>query len=1490
MRLTTLTTLYGALTDKQKQELKRTGAGVTSQVLREGIELYRMFDKPTQEEVLSTENFLENLYSNVVGVENVERVQRGDREVVTIAEPESTAAQVVRDIGSFGVSLAGLGKIAKPLQALKPVQKATQVAPKTVATTGFVARGETAAQLSLNPYQENFANILGDMIDDDSEGFASDLEKYMLEPIKSSQEKSELQNRLGLLAEGLIFTGAFGAVGAGIRNREAISKSFFNTLDNIKEQGGETATAFLDNIKRFKRQDKDFTTEALRKRQEAIVKGKQNLFPTGEFNLGDINALKNERFLGLRKFSTISPIRFIANSLAKTFSARGGRSELLHENYLKTQNAKEKWDATIDHTARNLEKSINDIYQVIGGNKKEILDDLNKILFTDFRVPTTITSKGINVGKTQQSAFDKELLKFPEEARQSIKKARNLQDQLSKLLLKSENVPSQDKEIIKEQLGFYVRESYRMFEDSNYRPTVQATQAARRFIESEIKRKNPSITDLQFRLQTQAEMDKLAGGKGQFTNVTSGFESFGKIRDGILVEKQEIPAPIKAYLGEITDPTEKLLISMKKIAQFVEDSNFHNQAYRDGKDIYFHEKNNVPGFTVQIPKYDNVKVQPFGELSGMYTTPELAEYYTKRYQQGSSKLVESLPPVLKEFWQTLLFIKGQAQRSATTRRITTHIKNIFGGGTITGANGIRLLTPKNITKSFKTVYNQLTRTTDLEQQQFIEEIAGQGVLNKNAIVNDLRNMSKDASSESILNKGLFSRPFKYLSTRASKAPVIKQLLKADEKVTEAYIAEDDFWKINMYLNEKEYLDTFNKALPKDIKFDKFRYDTAQKLQNEAGRLTRNGLPNYDLVPDNLKELRAIPFIGTFFSFLSESTRLAMTIPRQFVKEFSMARELKSLGADKASKIMRDRGLDRAIGYTNFAVGGGAIATVVANYASGVKQDVIDNIKPFLPEWMQNDNVVYTVNEEGVPIVYNITPWDAFDFPRKPVQTLINKAINKDLTEEELQQYDYDLLNEIFTPFFGESLTQETLNAYIFRDGVTADGRLLKNPFNKLEVYDPDREGGRLNLTNLKIVAMNLVETLEPGTVTDTRKYFRDKFGKEMTSLDQKIYREEAMFKWLTGFGGIPFNKEYVENIYSFKINDFKKSKGKANSQIYRAITDEITKEKFLDNYLNANREYYKSYKKLHTLTEAAENLELNTLQILKDNGVSRRDRVSFIGGNRYFTPLLLTDQMKQQMLDSPSLSQDYFDILLDVNRLSKTLNQLPVLVDPENEKEITIPLSDEVDKIFEDLRIPKSTGGLITGPEVSDTKENPADRVDPFTGAPYSDQMARLGLAEGKEVKLNRATKNNNPFNIVYGPAIGASNIDWEGKVKHNPEVEDTFEVFENNAFGFRAGILNTLTHYDRDGLNTVEQLITKHAPKKGDIIKNGDENPNQRNFINFVSKNLGVNPNQEINLKDRKVMKEYARLVATFEGHQNIQDNDLDKAVELAFTYRNIK
>ena len=201
-----------------------------------------------------------------------------------------------------------------------------------------------------------------------------------------------------------------------------------------------------------------------------------------------------------------------------------------------------------------------------------------------------------------------------------------------------------------------------------------------------------------------------------------------------------------------------------------------------------------------------------------------------------------------------------------------------------------------------------------------------------------------------------------------------------------------------------------------------------------------------------------------------------------------------------------------------------------------------------------------------------------------------------------------------------------------------------------------------------------------------------------------------------------------------------------------------------------------------------------------------------------------------------------------------------------------------------------ATGGLVKGKDdVPFTKEDPADRVDPRTGLPYSDQMARLGLAEGSGVKLNKATKNNNPFNIVYGPAIGAGNINWEGKLEHDPTVEKTFERFKDNTYGVRAGVLNTLTHYGR-GKKTVEQLIKSHAPLEGDIVKGKLENPNQLNFINMVSKNLGVKPDQEINLQDPEVMKEYVRSVARFEGHQNLQESDIKEGTNLAFQYRNIQ
>jgi hypothetical protein len=66
------------------------------------------------------------------------------------------------------------------------------------------------------------------------------------------------------------------------------------------------------------------------------------------------------------------------------------------------------------------------------------------------------------------------------------------------------------------------------------------------------------------------------------------------------------------------------------------------------------------------------------------------------------------------------------------------------------------------------------------------------------------------------------------------------------------------------------------------------------------------------------------------------------------------------------------------------------------------------------------------------------------------------------------------------------------------------------------------------------------------------------------------------------------------------------------------------------------------------------------------------------------------------------------------------------------------PVRPEEDEI---PRFGLSTGGLVSGPKVPATKENPADRINPFTNEPYQEQMDRLGFAEGT---------NANMINLIF--------------------------------------------------------------------------------------------------------------------------------------------
>ena len=556
---------------------------------------------------------------------------------------------------------------------------------------------------------------------------------------------------------------------------------------------------------------------------------------------------------------------------------------------------------------------------------------------------------------------------------------------------------------------------------------------------------------------------------------------------------------------------------------------------------------------------------------------------------------------------------------------------------------------------------------------------------------------------------------------------------------DVYVGTDDYGKINMFFVEKDFLTKVNKLLPKGEQFNKYRLNSLESIKQEASEVVRRVMPNYDLVPIYIQKLRTIPITGRFFSFMSESVRITGNIYLRAFREIARGKELQKLGAKEAGNLWLQKGATRLGGL--MAIGGlsGVALTKGTQAAYGLGQDAVNYAKTFAPEYMQNDKTVVALDPNGDPMLFNWSTWDAFDFPKKPFQVIINEYLHKDnYSEDELATRIFSTVTqELFTPFFGESITQEQISSYFIRNGRDIDGRLMRNPYNTSERYD--NTGTYIeNITgNLDILAGSMVQALEPGTITSFRRYGRtldDNYNyKEQTDFGQTIHPELSLFRAVTGVNFMPLNKEYLENMYSFEAIKFKQRKSDRWGELWNVVGKGYTKDDFLDRYLNVNQKYYNDFKRMQKFTESAEFFNLAPLSLLRDSGIGRTDRVALgVGKNRFFRPLGMTNNLRLSLLESESQKDDYFDIMTGIYQMNRVLSNLPILVDSEADVQ-------NIPETFEELERQRNfKGGEISEDyPVTDVAKNPADRdldnlplsfnevasnepINPFTGEPYT--------------------------------------------------------------------------------------------------------------------------------------------------------------------------
>ncbi len=139
---------------------------------------------------------------------------------------------------------------------------------------------------------------------------------------------------------------------------------------------------------------------------------------------------------------------------------------------------------------------------------------------------------------------------------------------------------------------------------------------------------------------------------------------------------------------------------------------------------------------------------------------------------------------------------------------------------------------------------------------------------------------------------------------------------------------------------------------------------------------------------------------------------------------------------------------------------------------------------------------------------------------------------------------------------------------------------------------------------------------------------------------------------------------------------------------------------------------------------------------------------------------------------------------------------------------------------------------------------------------------------------MARGLRNNNPGNLVK------TAIKWQGKVPHSENTDSRFEKFVAMKWGVRAMIIDVLGDIEKDGMNTIEKLITKYAPPH--------EN-NTKVYINVVAKAVGIAPNEKIPMSKEALRK----LFIAITKHENgtpISESDFEEGFALVPLKKKLK
>jgi len=724
----------------------------------------------------------------------------------------------------------------------------------------------------------------------------------------------------------------------------------------------------------------------------------------------------------------------------------------------------------------------------------------------------------------------------------------------------------------------------------------------------------------------------------------------------INTKKLDLPS-LKAIYGEVRDLKESYVGTIAKFAQFNATDNFYtalrkiadddiakngdNSIFKNtndmrpdklkeftqserGQNSFVLGKQNVSGRPDELALSET----PFGAMHGIAVPTSM----WKSMSQHVINDTNTLGHLGRQIYGKFLWLKGFSQYSKTILSPITHVRNVTSASLFALAQG-NIGRGANLGESIRYVSNDILGRSDEEQVAFLADLQKRGIIGSQAELRELQaNLRKGVGYENpktgdsnLQNSINDSNMVFNLSSKFTRGA--GKFLK---KMEDAYKGEDDIWKIYNYQFELNKLKTARakyiarakdadeaKAFTKE--FDEIHLD-GKSMEDFAGDIVRNHVPNYDLASDAIKSFRQLP-VGNFVSFPAEIIRTGFNTLETAMKELS----------SNVPEI-REIGMRRLMGSLTTFIGLPIAVREIGMSLSGTSEEEMQAVQDLAAPFQKNSTLVPVGRDKNGNLeIYDFSHTNPYDVLIRPFTAVLRSLdrdgkLGKNGVETALNATQ-ESFSEVFQPFFDESIITARLldvaprgvpggrggatetGARVYKTGEGGDSlgdRMQKSFIHVLEGFTPGASPFRVP-TGAGIEDIEMGRFLRGITRPETKE---PSTGREYT-------RTGEFVRATLGVNTQVFD---ADRLGIFKAQEFKANRSTA-ATLFNRINNRavVSSEDYIRAWTDANRARLRSFRsarKDFLALQALGKTEDEVIERWKKEGVGNREIGSIIE-NKY---------------------------------------------------------------------------------------------------------------------------------------------------------------------------------------------------------------------------------------------------------------------------------